>query len=141
MNWKIPSLVPLVLLVLSPAANANIYQWAWKNPANPSQGKIASTTVCPGGSGVTAGTTMNLSGLDLTQAYLSAAILDSTNFTGTNLTNAYMAHSAGLRQPDRSEPDRGGHHGVHLPNGDGADVEPGHLHGQLPVRRFFRHHL
>jgi hypothetical protein len=36
-------------------ARADIYQWAWVNPNDPSQGKYQSTTLCPDGAGVNAG--------------------------------------------------------------------------------------
>ena len=32
-------------------ARADIYQWAWVNPSDPSLGKYQSTTLCPGGAG------------------------------------------------------------------------------------------
>ena len=34
-------------------SRADIYQWQYVNPANPSQGKQPSSVLCPGGAGVT----------------------------------------------------------------------------------------
>jgi len=42
------------LLCAAPPVRGDIYQWAWVNPSDPSQGKIESTTLCPGGAGVSA---------------------------------------------------------------------------------------
>jgi uncharacterized protein YjbI with pentapeptide repeats len=54
-------------------AHADIFQWAYINPADGSQGKRQSMTLAPGGSGVNAVPGADLSGRDLTMAYLSRA--------------------------------------------------------------------
>ena len=71
---------PLLLVSPSPA-RADIFQWEYINPADPSQGKRQSTTLAPDGAGVDAATGANLAGRNLTKAYL----------IGANLTNANLA--------------------------------------------------
>jgi hypothetical protein len=60
----------LMLVSCVSTTQAQIYQWQWVNPSDPSQGVVQSSVVCPDGSGVSAGPSANLGGLDLTQAYL-----------------------------------------------------------------------
>ena len=60
----------LLLLAFSTVARADIYQWKWVDPGNPDLGKIPSDTPCPDGVGVSAGSYVDLSDRDLTQAYL-----------------------------------------------------------------------
>ena len=79
-----------LLLLSSPPARANIYQWAWVNPGDPSQGVYQSTTLCPGGYGVSAVPYANLSGLTLTTAYLVDADLVWATLTNSDLTNANL---------------------------------------------------
>ena len=43
------------LCLTTPAARANIFQWEYINPADPSQGKRQSTTLAPGGAGPSKG--------------------------------------------------------------------------------------
>ena len=71
-------------------ARADIDQWTWKNPSDPTQGIVQSTTACPGGSGVSAVPNVDLHGRDLTQAYLLNAKLSGGTLNSTNLTDAYM---------------------------------------------------
>src|SRR5262245_58216335 len=78
-----------VMLTLAVPAHADIYQWEYINPADPSQGKQQSTTLAPDGAAVDAAPGADLSHLDLTKAYLVGAPLSKANLTGTNL---YMAH-------------------------------------------------
>ena len=40
------------LVAFAASARADIFQWEYINPPDPSQGKQQSTTLCPGGSGV-----------------------------------------------------------------------------------------
>ena len=61
----------------SHAAHADIFQWEYINPADPSQGKQQSTTLAPDGAGVDAVPGANLYGRNLTMAYLIGA--DLTN--------------------------------------------------------------
>ena len=93
-TWNLKILVS-VFLLLSGASQvqANIYEWAYVNPSNPSQGIYQSSTVCPGGSGVSAVPSANLSSLDLTQAYLIGANLTTANLSYATLTNATLTNA------------------------------------------------
>jgi uncharacterized protein YjbI with pentapeptide repeats len=73
--------------------HADIYQWAWVNPADTTQGKIASTTVCRGGAGVSAVPNANLSARDLTQAYLINTDLTNADLSNTLLGNADLTNA------------------------------------------------
>jgi uncharacterized protein YjbI with pentapeptide repeats len=80
------------LLVCSTPARADIYQWEYINPADPSQGKQQSTTLAPDGAGVDAVPGADLIGRDLSMAYLVGA--DLTNAYGpANLTNADLSQA------------------------------------------------
>ena len=57
----------------APVARADIFQWEYINPANPSQGKQPSTMLAPDGAGVNAVPGTNLSNRNLTKAYLIGA--------------------------------------------------------------------
>jgi uncharacterized protein YjbI with pentapeptide repeats len=86
------------------SARAEIYQWAYVNPADPSQGKRQSTTLVPDGSGAYAIRGADLSNRDLTMAHLIGADLTPlpwfpicslcpprqiiSNLSGANLTDA-----------------------------------------------------
>jgi uncharacterized protein YjbI with pentapeptide repeats len=84
-------------------ARADIYQWQWVNPSDPSQGKIQSTTLCPGGGGVSAAPNAALGYRNLTQACLIGANLTGASFCsapgyyppffdpGANLTDADLS--------------------------------------------------
>ena len=89
------SLALLIALALStfPAATAraDIYQWAWVNPSDQTQGKYQSTTLCPGGKGVNAVPSANLNSCDLTQAYLIGGDLTAATLQAANLTNADLS--------------------------------------------------
>ena len=63
----------LALFAPAPVARADIFQWEYINPANPSQGKQQSTTLAPDGAGVNAVPGANLSNRNLTMAYLIGA--------------------------------------------------------------------
>jgi uncharacterized protein YjbI with pentapeptide repeats len=76
-------------LLISPSpARADIYQWEYINPADPSQGKQQSTTLAPDVAGVDAVPGPNLSDRNLTMAYLIGADLYNADFRGANLTGA-----------------------------------------------------
>src|SRR6188768_177810 len=88
----------------APIASADIFEWEYINPANPSQGKQPSTMLCPGGAGAIAAPGANLSNRNLTKAYLIGAYLGlyplydeygdvidfipTANLTGANLSQA-----------------------------------------------------
>jgi uncharacterized protein YjbI with pentapeptide repeats len=80
-------LSPLLLVSPSPA-HADIFQWEYINPADPSQGKRQSTTLAPDGAGVNAVPGVNLYRRDLTMAYLIGADLQNADFRGATLTDA-----------------------------------------------------
>jgi uncharacterized protein YjbI with pentapeptide repeats len=93
------------------AAHADIFQWEYINPADPSQGKRQSATLAPDGAGVDAVPGADFSNRNLTMAYLIGANLSvpiyggdfgypsyvlAANFAGTNLSRADLtdAHLA-----------------------------------------------
>jgi uncharacterized protein YjbI with pentapeptide repeats len=76
-------------LLISPApAHADIYQWEYINPADPSQGKQQSTTLAPDGVGVDAVPGADLRVRNLTMAYLIGADVERASFYGATLTDA-----------------------------------------------------
>jgi len=76
MKWNLKVLVAVLLLILRASqTRADIYEWAWVNPSDPTQGVVQSSVVCPGGGGVYAVPGAELRSLDLTQAYLLARII------------------------------------------------------------------
>jgi uncharacterized protein YjbI with pentapeptide repeats len=81
-------LATVVVIGAASSARADIFQWEYINPADPSQGKQQSTTLVPDGAGVDAVPRANLSNRNLTMAYLMGANLDSATLSGANLTNA-----------------------------------------------------
>jgi uncharacterized protein YjbI with pentapeptide repeats len=87
----IPAIVPLIAFAAS--ARADIYQWEYINPADPSQGKRQSTTLAPGGGGVDAVPGADLSERDLTMGYLVGAALMNANGFASNLTNADLSQA------------------------------------------------
>ena len=72
-------------LIGTGAASGTIFEWEYINPSKPSEGKRSSSTPCPDGLGVNAGPGADLSGLDLTKAYLIG-----WNLTGANLAGAIL---------------------------------------------------
>ncbi len=78
---------------------ADIYQWEYVDPADPSAGRIESNTPCPSGVGVDVGSNVNLDDRDLTQAYLVGAYMPDASllrvdFTRADLTNAVISTTA-----------------------------------------------
>ena len=76
------------LFVLNGQAWADIFQWEFVNPTDPSQGKQQSTTLCPDGAGVSAVSDSSLGNRNLTMAYLAGVSLSNVDFSISNLTNA-----------------------------------------------------
>ena len=72
-----------MMFAFAPAAHADIFQWEYINPADPTQGKRQSTTLCPSGAGVDAVPGARLGGLNLRMAYLNSA----------DLSGAYLSFS------------------------------------------------
>lgn len=81
-------------------AQADILQWEYVDPADPSLGKQQSTTLAPDGAGLAPGPGMNALDKDLTMAYLAGfdltgadiyrATLTKADLTGSNLTDAIL---------------------------------------------------
>jgi len=69
-------------------AAADIFQWEWVDPGDPSQGIRQSSTLCPDGGGVFAQPNAELDSCDLTQAYLVGANLTGAGFREATLANA-----------------------------------------------------
>ncbi|MEX0611299.1 MAG: pentapeptide repeat-containing protein [Pirellulales bacterium] len=104
-HWTFLVTASLAALLASfaPAPNtrADVFQWEYINPADPSQGKQPSTTLTPGGAGVNAVPGANLTfrdltmgyliGADLTGAYGEAVILTNADLSQANLTYANFA--------------------------------------------------
>src|SRR4029079_16030267 len=65
----------LALFNTTPVARADIFQWEYVNPADPSQGKRQSTALTLDGAGATAEPGANLSNRNLTMAYMIGANL------------------------------------------------------------------
>lgn len=108
--------VALSLLTISFSVNASadIYQWEYIDPLNPSLGKQQSSTLAPDGEGLDAISGADLAGRDLTRAYLIGAHLTNASLsygtlTFADLTNADLSHSnltgASLRLATLSDAD------------------------------------
>jgi len=84
-----------LLALLAPAlvARADVFQWEYINPANPSQGKQPSTTLAPDGAGVNAAPGANLSNRNLTMAYLIGVDLTGANLREDNLTDGDLSQA------------------------------------------------
>jgi uncharacterized protein YjbI with pentapeptide repeats len=80
-------------IVFAASAQADIFQWEYINPADPSQGKQQSTTLAADGAGVDAVPSANLYRRDLTMGYLIGADLMNASAEFTNLTNADLSQA------------------------------------------------
>ena len=97
----------LALFAPAPVARADIFQWEYINPANPSLGKQQSTTLAPGGAGANAVPGANLSNRNLTMAYLIGADLSTgIGLTGGEIYGNYVC----LLRPERDESQPGRPH-------------------------------
>lgn len=87
----------IALTCSAAASHADIFQWEYINPANPSLGKQPSTTLAPQGAGVDALPGANLFGRNLTKAYLIGADLsplyDFEGWTPADLRNANLSQA------------------------------------------------
>jgi len=81
------------VLAMSAMTLADIYQWEWVDRYDHSQGRQQSSTLCPDGAGQDAVPNVRLSNLDLTQAWLLDADLDSAWFSNSTLTDADLSHA------------------------------------------------
>jgi len=86
------ALCPLIAFAAN--ARADIFQWEYINPADPSLGKQQSTTLAPDGAGVDAVPGANLSGRNLTMAYLiGASLANASPFSGSNLVGTNLSRA------------------------------------------------
>ena len=83
----------LVVLFSAAATRADIFQWEYIDPAEPSQGKRQSTALAPDGAGVNAVPGADFSGRDLTMAYLIGADLTNAYAHAANFTDADLSHA------------------------------------------------
>jgi uncharacterized protein YjbI with pentapeptide repeats len=79
------------LSLFASPATADVFQWEYINPADPSQGKRQSATLAPDGAGANAASGERLSYRDLRKAYLAGAELANSDLSSANLTDAYLA--------------------------------------------------
>ncbi|MCY2955010.1 MAG: pentapeptide repeat-containing protein [Planctomycetota bacterium] len=86
-------LAGLLTFSLAQQAAADIYQWEWVDPGDPSQGIRQSSTVCPGGAGVFAQPGAELWDRDLTQAHLTGANLTGASFGDGSHEPATLANA------------------------------------------------
>jgi len=81
-------LVPLLFVTIGlfpgPSTRADIFQWEYIDPSDPSKGKQASSTLAPDGAGITLEPGVYAGERDLTKAYLSGFDLTSLD-SHTNL--------------------------------------------------------
>jgi uncharacterized protein YjbI with pentapeptide repeats len=93
----------------APPAHADVFQWEYVNPANPTLGKRESSILAPGGAGANAERGADLAGRNLTMAYLIGADLSPhiaydeygyissyvrADLTGTNLRTADLTDAS-----------------------------------------------
>jgi uncharacterized protein YjbI with pentapeptide repeats len=90
---RVFSLLATFALLATRSSHADIYQWEWIDPTDPSKGKQQSTTLCPDGAGVDAGPNQYYINLDLTQAYLIGAHLNFSYFSFNNLSKADLSQA------------------------------------------------
>jgi uncharacterized protein YjbI with pentapeptide repeats len=83
--------VAMLALALASPVQADIFQWEYINPADPSLGKQQSATLTPDGAGVDAVPDADLSFRNLTMAYLIGADLRDAFLWGATLTDADFA--------------------------------------------------
>src|SRR5262245_21083421 len=85
--------VMIALVAFAGDLHADIFQWEYINPAEPSLGKQQSTKLCPGGAGVDAVPRAYFPYRDLTMAYLIGADLTGDTGSYVNLTNADLSQA------------------------------------------------
>ena len=89
----------ILLAQCAAAAHADIYQWEYINPNEPSVGKALSATLAPDGAGANAVPGADLHSRNLTMAYLGNKDLHGANAQLVNLTDAYL-YNANLSNVD-----------------------------------------
>lgn len=90
-------------LASAPLTRADIFQWEYIDPANPSLGRQQSTTLAPDGAGAQVAHGADLSNRNLTKAYLSGADLhllveynsdgEPINYVPANLDNTNLSQA------------------------------------------------
>ncbi len=85
-RWKV--LAAIIGALLAGGLRADIYEWEYIDPDDPSQGKQESTVLL---STAVPAPGINLLYSNFTKAYLAGAPLERAIFTDTNLTDAYLA--------------------------------------------------
>jgi uncharacterized protein YjbI with pentapeptide repeats len=75
------------------ASRGDIFQWEYIDPADPSQGKRQSATLCPGGAGAVAAPGVGLANRNLTMAYLFGADLSGAYLYYATLSDAYLGQA------------------------------------------------
>jgi uncharacterized protein YjbI with pentapeptide repeats len=93
MRRVVLSLIALRIILAATAAHADIFQWEYINPTDPSQGKRQSTTLCPDGAGVDSWPGAQLWRRNLTMAYLIGATLTDASLFLTDLTDADLSQA------------------------------------------------
>jgi uncharacterized protein YjbI with pentapeptide repeats len=87
----------MVLFAPTPVVRADIFQWEYVNPADPSQGKRQSATLVPDGVGANIMRGSNLAHRNLTKAYLIGADLspyyDFETYIPSDLTDANLSQA------------------------------------------------
>lgn len=86
-------LAAAMLLGFASRSGAHIYQWELIDPQDPEAGRQASVLFSPDGRGETADEDANLSGLDLSRAWLSGLFLERAAFSGSVLVEADLSGS------------------------------------------------
>src|SRR5262249_40218321 len=89
----IGQLLAYAAITFSQAARADIFQWEYVTPGDPSSGMQQSSTLCPDGSGVNATAHADLFGRDLTKAYLFSKTLSDADAAYVTLASGDLANA------------------------------------------------
>ncbi|MEQ9461124.1 MAG: pentapeptide repeat-containing protein [Phycisphaeraceae bacterium] len=87
----------LLIVCASASTYADIFEWQYIDPLNPSLGKQQSTTLTPDGAGMVAEPEAFLNEIDLTKAWLDQANLTDANFYRTELVNSTVRNAQLVR--------------------------------------------
>ena len=77
--------------LISTGLNAQVYEWQYIDPMNPSLGKQQSATLTPDGATADLNFILGFTGRDLTKAYLPGVTIINYRLAGTILNDAYLA--------------------------------------------------
>jgi len=86
--WNLWFLVTAIALVAASATHADIYEWEYIDPSNPSLGSQQSKVLAPEGEGLVPRPGMIAEGKNLTMAYLVGANITRSTLTQAELTDA-----------------------------------------------------